>query len=74
MNGALAVAYGLSYVAACEGIARKVVCLCVCCLEEIDPSWSAPAHRAPDGSECERCAVPARWREGFVFAVLPVLA
>lgn len=72
MNPALAVAYGLSHVAACEGLPRKVVLVCTYCLDVLDPKWEHPVHRAPDDSECERCSDPVRWRMGgFVFAVLP---
>jgi hypothetical protein len=72
MNGSVALAYALTLVAQNEGAPRKVVCLCTYCLEDIDPSWEHPAHRAPDSSECERCSDVVRWQMGgFVFAVLP---
>jgi hypothetical protein len=72
MNASTATAYAVSHIAAGEGIPRKVVCLCTYCLEDLDPAWSAPAHKAPASSECERCSDPVRWAMGgFVFAVLP---
>lgn len=73
MNKSIALACAVSLIAACEGVPRKVVCLCTYCLEDIDPGQTVPAHRAPDSSECERCADRVRWTMGgFVFAVLPV--
>jgi hypothetical protein len=72
MNGSVALAYALSFVARWEGLPRKVVCLCTYCYNDVDPKWESPAHRAPDGSECERCSDLVRWRMGgFVFAILP---
>jgi hypothetical protein len=72
MNGSVALASALSFIAAGEGIPRKVVCLCNYCVEDLDPRGEFPAHRAPDSSECERCADPVRWRMGgFCFLVMP---